>query len=132
MKNKALLFLVSFCLLLVFFQSYTSARPLSKGAIKTTQIRIYTITKGKMEAFVDAWQKGVYPLRIKFGFKIENAWIVKEENKFIWTVSWEGPEDFMAMDSAYYASASRRQLQVDPAQYVAERQNYFLQPALPR
>ena len=59
------------------------ALPEKVNVHKTTQIRIFTINKGKMEAFVDAWTKGVYPLRIKSGFTIDGAWVVQEKNKFI-------------------------------------------------
>jgi len=29
----------------------------------TTQLRMYTINRGKMDDFVRAWKAGVYPLR---------------------------------------------------------------------
>ena len=93
---------------------------------KTTQIRIFTINKGKMEAFVDAWTKGVYPLRIKNGFSIDGAWIVQEKNKFIWLLSYDGAESFKVKDSAYYASQGRAAINPDPAQYIADVESYFL------
>ena len=95
---------------------------------KTTQIRIFTINKGKMEAFVDAWTKGVYPLRIKSGFTIDGAWVVQEKNKFIWLLSSDGSESFQAKDSAYYASQGRAAINPDPAQYIADVESYFLKP----
>ena len=42
-------------------------------AVKKTQIRIFTINKGKMNDFISAWKKGVFPLRTQSGFKIEAA-----------------------------------------------------------
>jgi hypothetical protein len=99
---------------------------------KKTQIRIFTINKGKMDVFVDAWQKGVYPLRTKSGFRIEGAWVVKEKNKFIWILSYDGPEGFEAKDSAYYASQARTTLKPDPADYIADVEKYFIDPALPK
>ena len=80
-----------------------------------------------MDAFVDAWLKGVYPLRTKSGFKIEKAWVVKEKNKFIWVLSYDGPEGFEAKDSAYYASEKRKILDPDPAQYIADVEKYFIE-----
>ena len=100
-------------------------------AVKQTQVRIFTINKGKMNEFLSAWQKGVYPLRIKNGFKIEGAWVVQEKNKFIWIVSYDGPEGFEAKDSAYYASQSRTTLKPDPADYIADSEKYFINDALP-
>ena len=46
-------------------------------------MRIFTINKGKMEDFLEAWLKGVYPLRLKHGFKIDAAWVIRERNEFI-------------------------------------------------
>jgi len=145
MKNKILSYLLLVTLLFTaaFYKpgplanSLTQAKIVSpqfqkKASSKTTEIRIYTINKGQMDAFVKAWQKGVYPLRTKFGFKIENAWIIKEKNKFIWVISYDGPEGFVAKDSAYYASQQRQILSPDPSQYVADRENYYLQPAIPQ
>jgi hypothetical protein len=103
-----------------------------RGALKQTQIRIFTINKGRMDAFLDAWQKGVYPLRIKSGFKMEGAWVVKEKNKFIWILSYDGPEGFEAKDSAYYASQARTTLKPDPAEYIADAEKYFISNGLPQ
>jgi hypothetical protein len=32
------------------------------------QLRHFRIREGNMDAFLDAWLRGVYPLRRKFGF----------------------------------------------------------------
>ena len=95
-----------------------------------TQVRIFTINRGKMEVCIDAWLKGVYPLRIRNGFKIEGAWMVKEKSKFIWILSYDGPEGFEAKDSAYYASESRKTLNNDPAQYIADVEKYFIESVI--
>ena len=115
----------------VFFLLVNFIPGKKEKTIKTTQLRIFTINKGKMNEFVNAWQKGVYPLRTKFGFNIEKAWTVREKNKFIWILSYEGPEGFAARDSAYYASQARTTLQPNPADYIADAENYFIDNALP-
>ena len=121
MRNYFLLIIVA-CLL-----AAPSPKSPTPTATKMTQIRIFTINRGKMDAFVDAWLKGVYPLRTKSGFKIERAWVVKEKNKFIWVLSYDGPEGFEAKDSAYYASEKRKILDPDPAQYIADVEKYFIE-----
>ncbi len=73
----------------------------------TTQLRVYTINKGKLDEFVKVWRDGVYPLRQKFGFKIERAWTIPERNEFIWTMSYDGLGDWETQDKAYYASPER-------------------------
>lgn len=99
-------------------------------ASKTTQLRIFTINKGKMNVFLDAWMKGVYPLRLKHGFKVEGVWTVRDKNKFVWLLSYDGPEGFEKKDSAYYASTSRKIMDPDPAQYIADTEYYFLDSAV--
>lgn len=127
---KKLILPAFFCLAAFFlFVNFIPAKKEKK--VKTTQVRIFTINRGKMNEFVSAWQKGVYPLRIKYGFTIEKAWVVREKNKFIWILSYDGPEGFEAKDSAYYASQARITLQPNPVDYIADSENYFLDNALP-
>jgi hypothetical protein len=98
---------------------------------KTIQLRWFIINRDKMDKFLDAWLKGVYPLRIKSGFKIEGAWVLKEKSEFIWMLSYNGPESFEVKDSIYYASETRKALDPDPAQYVAKSENFFLKQIKP-
>lgn len=128
MKKLFLLFVIC---LTAFFLSAKNNFSRKPNAVKKTQVRIFTINKGKMNEFLSAWQKGVYPLRIKNGFKIEGAWVVQEKNKFIWILSYDGPDGFEAKDSAYYASQSRTSLKPDPADYIADSEKYFINSALP-
>ena len=127
---KKLVLLPAICLA-AFFWCVDFSFSRQPKAVKKTQVRIFTINKGKMNEFLSAWQKGVYPLRIKNGFKIEGAWAVQEKNKFIWILSYDGPEGFEAKDSAYYASQSRSTLKPDPADYIADSEKYFITDALP-
>ncbi|HEV8286658.1 MAG TPA: hypothetical protein VGQ09_20255 [Chitinophagaceae bacterium] len=129
--KKLILILSVVCIVTIFLIVNTSFFNEKKTTTKKTQIRIFTINKGKMDIFLDAWQKGVYPLRIKSGFKIEGAWVVQEKNKFIWILSYDGPEGFEAKDSAYYASQARTTLKPDPADYIADAEKYFISPGLP-
>ncbi len=117
---------------LVTFFLFVNFMPVrQQKTAKTTQVRIFTINKGKMNEFVSAWQKGVYPLRVKHGFTIEKAWVVRGKNKFIRILSYDGPESFEVKDSLYYASQARITLQPNPADYIADAENYFIDNALP-
>ncbi len=53
-----------------------------------SQLRIYTINRGKLDAFVEGWKKFVYPLHYHFGFTIPQAWVIRERNEFVWIVSY--------------------------------------------
>ena len=132
MMRKLAVILSVACVLVAFIVVKAGFSTGHKNALKQTQIRIFTINKGKMDIFLDGWQKGVYPLRLKAGFKIEGAWVVREKNKFIWIVSYDGPEGFEAKDSAYYASQARTTLKPDPAEYIADVEKYFITNVLPR
>jgi hypothetical protein len=94
-----------------------------------TQLRIYTINRGKIDAFVDAWLKGVYPLRQQYGFRVDAAWVIRERSEFVWIMSYDG--DWTAQEKAYYASAERAALDPDPAQYIAQTNQWFITPVLP-
>ena len=96
-----------------------------------TQLRIYTINKGKMDEFVKGWLAGVYPLHLEHGYKIGRAGVIQDRNEFVWEVSYDGPEDWDAKQSAYFASPERAALDPDPAQYIAKTERWFVNPVLP-
>ena len=95
-----------------------------------SQLRVFTINRGKMDEFITAWLDGVYPLRLKHGFTIEDAWVTRERNEFVWVLSYAGPEDWESKDAAYYASQERIGLDPDPRQYIAKSKNRFITSVL--
>ena len=97
----------------------------------TTQLRIYKIQPGKMDDFVKGWQHGVVPLRQKQGFRVDGAWISAEQNRFVWLLTYDGPEDWETKDRAYYASPERAALDPDPAKLIEEIDTTFVTPAVP-
>ncbi len=84
-----------------------------------SQLRMYQVKEGHLEAFVTEWRAGVVPLRRKFGFRVEGAWTIPAKNEFIWIISYNGPEGFEAQDAAYYASPERKALSPDPGRHLA-------------
>jgi hypothetical protein len=97
-----------------------------------TQLRMYVINRGKLDAFVAAWYAGVYPLRIRHGFRIDKAWTIADRSTFVWLLSYDGPEEWEAKEAAYYGSAERAALDPDPAQWIAQANHWFLTPVVPR
>ncbi|MBD0333235.1 MAG: hypothetical protein ICV66_11320 [Chitinophagaceae bacterium] len=77
-----------------------------------------------MDAFLDAWLKGIYPLRIKAGLRLKVPG-VQEKNKFIWILSYDRLGSFKAKDSMYYASEARNNLKPDPREYIADVEAIF-------
>ena len=96
-----------------------------------TQLRRYTINRGRLDDFAAAWRAGVYPLRQELGFRIEGAWTIGEHNEFVWILSYDGPLDWKDAEAAYYGSPQRAALDPDPAQWIARAEHWFLTSVLP-
>ena len=60
------------------------------------QLRHFRIRAGNMDAFLDAWLRGVYPLRRRFGFTFAGAWVVEGTDEFVWIIGYDGPDGFAA------------------------------------
>jgi len=84
-----------------------------------------------MDAFLDAWLRGVYPLRRKFGFTFAGAWRVEGADEFIWIIGYEGPKGFAATDRDYYASEERKSMSPDPAEFIEAPINRMMRSVLP-
>ncbi|HYM40498.1 MAG TPA: NIPSNAP family protein [Thermoplasmata archaeon] len=96
-----------------------------------SQLRMYKVKAGALEAFVREWRAGVVPLRRKFGFKVEGAWALPERNEFVWILAYDGPEGFEARDAAYYASPERKALTPDPARHLTQIDTRLMRSVLP-
>jgi hypothetical protein len=93
-----------------------------------SQLRVYTINRGRLDDFVTAWRVGIYPLRRALGFRIEGAWVIRERNEFVWILSHDSPQTFDEADAAYHASPQRAALDPDPAQWIARASQRFVAP----
>jgi hypothetical protein len=92
-----------------------------------SQLRIYTIKDGMMDQWIKGWSEGVYPLRLKLGFTIK-AWSIEEENKFVWVVSYDGPNTWEAQEAAYQASPDLGTLHPELGQYLVDTKAWFIAP----
>ncbi len=97
-----------------------------------SQLRMYTIKEGKLDEFVKAWGESIYPLRLQHGFKVDGAWVIKDDNKFVWILTYDGPGDWDAKNKAYHESPERKALNPDPAQLIAHIEAKLLTPVLSR
>jgi hypothetical protein len=95
------------------------------------QLRHYKIRAGRMEAFLDAWLRGVYPLRQKFGFTFVGAWRVEGADEFVWVIGYDGTDGLAAADRRYYASDERKRMDPDPAQYIESPLTRVMRSVLP-
>lgn len=94
------------------------------------QLRLYTIDKGRLDDFAKAWRAGVYPLRLRMGYQIPFAATIPTTNQFIWLLRHDGPESWEQKEAAYYASAERKQLSPDPAQWIARPEQLMVTPVV--
>ena len=82
------------------------------------QLRHYRIRPGTFDLFLEAWLKGVYPLRQSFGFRFVGVWADREKSEFVWVMGYGGPGSLEEADRRYYASPERNAMDPDPAQYI--------------
>jgi hypothetical protein len=94
------------------------------------ELRRNRIVAGHLDEFLEAWLSGVVPLRRSFGFSVVGAWIVEGTGELLWIVAYGGPDGFDAADKRYYASAERRALDPDPAQWFESAQSERLKPII--
>ena len=95
----------------------------------TTELREYIIADGHVDEFVAAWQQGVVPLREGHGFRIDGAWLVREERRFVWLLSLDADADeFIRRNKAYYQDPARSELDPDPAQWIVDSRHTLVEP----
>src|SRR5437867_12298210 len=104
---------------------------MGRDLLKTiSQLRMYTIKEGKMAEWVDGWTRGVLPLRRKFGFRVDGAWVVPEGNRFICILSYDGPDGFEARGSAYYDSSDGNSMKPDRAPWMEKMVSWVVSAAM--
>ncbi len=68
-----------------------------------TEVRIYTINRGMMDAWLAAFNEHIMPTSAKFGITIHAGWVNRPQNEFIWVRSYENAEKL----STYNTSPER-------------------------
>jgi hypothetical protein len=97
----------------------------------TRELRDYVIAEGHLDDFVTAWRAGVVPLRELHGFRVDGAWMIPLERRFVWIVSLDADEaEFSRRNEAYYADPARATLDPDPARWIEAETKTFVEPAL--
>jgi len=91
-----------------------------------SQLRMYRVTEGALDRFVSEWRSLVVPLRRKLGFRVDGAWVLPEESRFVWVVTYEGDGTFQEADAAYYRSPERKAMDPDPARLIEEARTWLM------
>jgi hypothetical protein len=67
------------------------------------------------------------PARRKSGFKLQGAWISREEAGFAWVISHSGPGTFEEASRAYYDSDARTRIRPDPDEFILEADSVMVE-----
>ncbi|WP_460706971.1 NIPSNAP family protein [Myceligenerans halotolerans] len=93
-----------------------------------TQLRTYRVRPGLMDEWVRRWKEEIVPLRLKTGFAIGGAWVVRERDEFVWVISYDGPGTFAEANAAYWALPERDAMGLDPSEYLVEDEGVDIEP----
>ena len=66
-----------------------------------TQIRLYTINRGEMDAFLKHFQEHVLPLHQKVGLPVVATYVNRPQNEFIWVRTFADEADRDAKQKAF-------------------------------
>lgn len=67
------------------------------------QIRIYTINKGEMDAFLKHFREEVMAVHERIGLPIVATWVNRPQNEFIWIRTYKDKADLEAKGKAFQA-----------------------------
>lgn len=71
-----------------------------------SQIRIYTINKGEMDAFLKHFKEEIIPVHERIGVPIVGTWVNRPQNEFIWVRSYKDKADLEAKSKAFQAAVA--------------------------
>ena len=95
------------------------------------QLRRYTVKAAQMERWINEWRQHVYPLRLRYGFGVEGAWVNEDTSQFVWILSYDGDDDWSAAEERYYGSTERSAMDPDPARHLEAVETMLMRSALP-
>jgi len=65
------------------------------------QLRIYTINRGEMDAFLEHFKKEVLPTHEKVGYPVVATYVNRPQNEFVWMRTHEDAPDRDAKQKAF-------------------------------
>jgi hypothetical protein len=71
-----------------------------------SQIRIYTINKGEMDAFLKHFKEEIVPVHERIGLPIVGTWVNRSQNEFIWVRNFADAADREAKGKAFQAEVA--------------------------
>ena len=71
-----------------------------------SQIRIYTINKGQLDAFLKHFKEEIMPIHERIGVPIVGTWVNRPQNEFIWIRSYKDKADVETKGKAFQAEVA--------------------------
>jgi hypothetical protein len=65
------------------------------------QIRIYTINRGEMDAFIEHFQRDVFPLHEQIGCPVVGVYVNRPQNEVVWIRTYADEADREAKQKAF-------------------------------
>jgi len=72
-----------------------------------SQIRIYTINKGEMDAFLKHFKEEIIGVHERIGVSIVGTWVNRPQNEFIWVRSYKDKADLEEKGKAFQAEVAK-------------------------
>ena len=72
-----------------------------------SQIRIYTINKGEMDAFLKHFKEEIIGVHERIGVPIVGSWVNRPQNEFIWVRSYKDKADLEEKGKAFQAEVAK-------------------------
>ena len=72
-----------------------------------SQIRIYTINKGEMDAFLKHFKEEIVMLHERIGVPIVGTWVNRSQNEFIWVRTYADKADMETKTKAFQAEVAK-------------------------
>lgn len=95
------------------------------------QLRIYKIDEESFEEFIEIWTAGVYTSRQEQGWQIQ-AWADREQHQLVVLLGRDCTmEEWQAKEWEYYESPARTSLDPDPAQYILDGDEMWIEELRP-
>ena len=95
-----------------------------------SQLRVYTINRGKMDAWLKFYMENIVPIYQKLEIPIEATWVNADRTEFVWVRSFDSVEDLERKEKAYYATEERKALGNTPLDYIAKIEIKLIEPVL--
>ena len=76
------------------------------------QVRIYTINKNEMDAFLSHFRNDTMPLHEQVGIPIVGTWVNRPQNEFIWVRTFADEQERDARLAAFREAAQKAGIQL--------------------